>query len=225
MATYAHAVAGTYQQFCAVAAALDVVGDRWTLLVVRELLAGPRRYGELMLGLPGVATNLLADRLRRLEVAGLVDQEPGSDARTRVYRLTERGAELDGEWSARWRASGSGCSPTRRSGLAFRADWLATAVRFLLRPGALDAGPRGAVRGDGAPMVRRFCSSAWARRARRSIPTVVPEVVLAGDPAALVTALRDPARARVLTEDGRLAGDGERRGPGAAHRRARVDLE
>ena len=50
VATYAGAVAGTYQQFCAVAAALDVVGDRWTLLVVRELLAGPRRYGELVLG-------------------------------------------------------------------------------------------------------------------------------------------------------------------------------
>ena len=62
-------MAGTYDQFCAVASALDVVGDRWTLLVVRELLAGPRRNGELARDLPGIATNLLADRLRKLEAS------------------------------------------------------------------------------------------------------------------------------------------------------------
>jgi DNA-binding HxlR family transcriptional regulator len=202
VATYARAVAGTYQQFCAVAAALDVVGDRWTLLVVRELLAGPRRYGELVLGLPGVATNLLADRLRRLEAAGLVAQEPGPDARTRVYRLTGRGAELDGVVGALARF-GLTLLPDEADGLAFRADWLATAVRFLLRPDALDADlvVRFDVRGADGPQVLQL-------RLGPTGATVdtdgAPDVVLMGDPAALVTALRDPARAQVLISDGRL---------------------
>jgi DNA-binding HxlR family transcriptional regulator len=206
VATYAHAVAGTYQQFCAVAAALDVVGDRWTLLVVRELLAGPRRYGELILGLPGVATNLLADRLRRLEAAGLVGQEPGADARTRVYRLTERGAELDGVVGALARF-GLGLLPDEVDGLAFRADWLATAIRFLLRPGALDADlvVRFDVRGSDGPQFLQL-------RLGSTGATVdldgAPDVVLAGDPAALVTALRDPARAQVLAAEGRLTATG-----------------
>ena len=57
----------TYDQYCAAAKALDVVGDRWTLLIVRELLIGqPLRYTDLRYGLPGIATNLLADRLREL---------------------------------------------------------------------------------------------------------------------------------------------------------------
>src|SRR5258708_35294085 len=66
----------TYGQYCSVAKALDVVGDRWTLLIVRELLLqGPCRYTDLKSGLPGIATNLLADRLRELERAGLVRRE------------------------------------------------------------------------------------------------------------------------------------------------------
>ena len=67
----------TYGQYCAVARGLDVVGDRWTLLIVRELLDGPRRYGELREGLPGVATNLLGDRLKALVEAGVVDHDDG----------------------------------------------------------------------------------------------------------------------------------------------------
>ena len=62
----------SYRQFCSVARALDVVGDRWALLVVRELLLGPRRYSDLLDGLPGVGTNVLATRLRELEEAGIV---------------------------------------------------------------------------------------------------------------------------------------------------------
>ena len=62
----------SYGQFCAVARALDVIGDRWSLLVVRELMAGPRRYSQVRDGLPGIATNLLADRLRELEANGIV---------------------------------------------------------------------------------------------------------------------------------------------------------
>ena len=63
----------SYNHYCAVAKALDAVGDRWTLLIIRELVSqGPCRYTDLMSGLPGIATNLLADRLASLEEAGIV---------------------------------------------------------------------------------------------------------------------------------------------------------
>jgi DNA-binding HxlR family transcriptional regulator len=82
----------SYQQNCPIAKGLDVLGERWTLLVLRELIGGPRRYSDLRAQLPGIATNLLADRLRELEEAGLVDREelPPPVART-VYTLSETG--------------------------------------------------------------------------------------------------------------------------------------
>ena len=85
----------SYNQYCGLAKALDVVGDRWTLLIVRELLTGPKRYTDLQNGLPGIATNLLADRLTDLEQAELVqrDEAPPPVATT-LYSLTLRGAEL-----------------------------------------------------------------------------------------------------------------------------------
>ena len=63
----------SYGQYCGLARALDVVGDRWNLLIVRQLVIAPARYRELVEGLPGVATNLLADRLRDLETAGVIE--------------------------------------------------------------------------------------------------------------------------------------------------------
>jgi DNA-binding HxlR family transcriptional regulator len=82
----------SYQQNCPIAKGLDVLGERWTLLILRELIGGARRYGDLRAQLPGIATNLLADRLRELEDAGLVDREelPPPVART-VYTLSETG--------------------------------------------------------------------------------------------------------------------------------------
>jgi DNA-binding HxlR family transcriptional regulator len=82
----------TYNQNCPVAKGLDVLGERWTLLILRELVGGPRRYSDLRAELPGIATNLLADRLRGLEQAGLVDRTelPPPIART-VYALSELG--------------------------------------------------------------------------------------------------------------------------------------
>jgi DNA-binding HxlR family transcriptional regulator len=79
----------SYGQYCAIARGLDIVGDRWTLLVVRELLTGPRRYGDLQEGLAGIATNLLADRLRHLEQNGVVDRDSRG-----VYSLTKWGQGL-----------------------------------------------------------------------------------------------------------------------------------
>jgi DNA-binding HxlR family transcriptional regulator len=80
----------SYGQYCAIARGLDVVGDRWTLLIVRELLInGPRRYGDLQEGLVGIATNLLADRLRHLEQRGVVDRDGRG-----TYKLTKWGQGL-----------------------------------------------------------------------------------------------------------------------------------
>ncbi|MFC1441463.1 helix-turn-helix domain-containing protein [Streptacidiphilus sp. N1-10] len=86
----------SYQQYCSVARALDVVGDRWVLLIVRELLAlGPSRYSDLKRGLPGIATNLLAERLRTMEAEGLLERyEAPAPVGATLYQLTERGAEL-----------------------------------------------------------------------------------------------------------------------------------
>src|SRR5713226_1127521 len=86
----------SYKQYCAMAKALDVIGERWTLLIVRELLAcGPRRYTDLLNGLPGIATNLLADRLRQLEQAGIIYREDAPPPiATTLFHLTSRGEEL-----------------------------------------------------------------------------------------------------------------------------------
>ncbi len=86
----------TYRQFCAIAKALDVVGDRWSLLIVRELLLRDGlRYTDLQAGLPGIATNLLAERLRDLEQAGVVSRELAPPpVATTLYHLTERGRGL-----------------------------------------------------------------------------------------------------------------------------------
>jgi DNA-binding HxlR family transcriptional regulator len=83
-----------YGQYCGLARALDVVGDRWNLLIVRELLIGPARYGKLRDGLSGIATNLLTDRLRDLETAGVVERRLSDDSSAITYSLSPWGAQL-----------------------------------------------------------------------------------------------------------------------------------
>src|ERR1700759_3424008 len=80
----------TYDQNCPIARGLDVVGARWTLLILRELVGGARRYGDLRAGLPGIATNLLAERLKEMQDAGLVERTelPAPIGRT-VYTLSD----------------------------------------------------------------------------------------------------------------------------------------
>lgn len=86
----------SYQDSCGIARALDAVGGRWTLLVVRELVLGPRRYTDLQAGLGRIGPDVLAQRLRELEAAGLVQRgtAPGP-GRVRIYELTERGRGLE----------------------------------------------------------------------------------------------------------------------------------
>lgn len=85
----------TYGQYCGLTAALDIVGQRWTLLIVRDLAPGPRRFTDLFAGLPGISTDLLTDRLRSLEAAGAVRQRSlRSPVPANLYELTDRGREL-----------------------------------------------------------------------------------------------------------------------------------
>jgi DNA-binding HxlR family transcriptional regulator len=101
-------MAKRFDQYCPVAHALSLVGERWTLLVVRDLLNGPKRYTDLAAALPGIGTNILASRLRTLEESGVVSRRrlPPPSAST-VYELTEYGASLDevvyalARWGAR----------------------------------------------------------------------------------------------------------------------------
>lgn len=121
----------SYDQYCGLARALDHVGHRWTLLIVRELLLGPRRFTDLRDGLPGVANNLLADRLRQLQDDGLVSRrELPPPAASTVYELTESGRELREpvhaliRWGGRWMISGPRDDE-------FRPEWLVLALDAL----------------------------------------------------------------------------------------------
>ena len=82
-----------YGQYCGVTRGLELVGERWALLIVRDLLVGPRRYGELAAGLPRIPTNILAARLKELQAAGVIRRVPHS--RVIIYELTPYGRELE----------------------------------------------------------------------------------------------------------------------------------
>jgi DNA-binding HxlR family transcriptional regulator len=122
----------SYGQYCGLARALDVVGDRWNLLIVRQLLMAPARYRELLDGLPGVATNLLADRLRDLETAGVVERRLAEEGNAIVYALTPWGADLREpvESLIRWSTPLMVRGP---DGDRFRAEWFVVALPALLR--------------------------------------------------------------------------------------------
>jgi DNA-binding HxlR family transcriptional regulator/putative sterol carrier protein len=120
-----------YQQYCALARALDIAGDRWTLLIVRELTPGPRRFTDLLDGLPGVSRNLLTERLRALERDGIVArQELPPPAARKVYELTDDGRDLAVAMAPliAWGARRIG---DRKPGEAFRPRWPAVAMAGL----------------------------------------------------------------------------------------------
>ncbi|MGV9279092.1 winged helix-turn-helix transcriptional regulator [Streptomyces sp. NPDC003730] len=130
----------SYDQYCSAARALDAVGDRWTLLIVRELLAGPRRYTDLHADLPGVSTDVLASRLKDMERDGLATRRrlppPGA---AYVYELTARGRallpvlEALGAW-------GAGELGERRPTDAVRAHWFALPLLRALREAGVTEG-------------------------------------------------------------------------------------
>src|SRR4051812_43241339 len=127
-------MAKRFDMYCPIAHALSLVGERWALLVVRELMRGPKRYTDLAAGLPGIGTNVLATRLRELEAAGVVSRRrlPPPAAST-VYELTEYGAGLEEVLHAvaRWGARSLGLP---RADDELDPDWGLSAFPALLYP-------------------------------------------------------------------------------------------
>lgn len=121
----------SYKQDCALARAADVLGERWSLLLVRDLLVGPRRFGELLRSLRGMGSNLLASRLRELEVAGIVERLGDSESRHR-YGLTDAGKALEPVLLSlvRW---GLAYGPGNQKGYHHQDDWDLLALKALFR--------------------------------------------------------------------------------------------
>jgi DNA-binding HxlR family transcriptional regulator/putative sterol carrier protein len=127
----------TYNQYCATAHALDLIGERWTLLIVRELLTGPKRFRDLLDSLAGIGTGLLASRLKFLQGEGLVEHVTlPPPAGTPAYALTEAGAELEpavmalSRWGMKW-ALGE-----RREDEHFRPGWAVLGMQAIFDPEA-----------------------------------------------------------------------------------------
>lgn len=118
----------SYHQFCALARALDVVGDRWSLLIVRNLLLGPQRWSELRDGLPGIAKNLLSSRLSELTEHGVVVREDDRYALTEAGQQLERALFALGDWGE------AHCLGAPREGDAIRLRYLMTSIRRKLSP-------------------------------------------------------------------------------------------
>lgn len=173
----------SYDQYCSIAAALDRVGDRWTLLILRELSFGSRRFTDLRQALPGIASNLLTDRLKALEADGLVCQRelPAPAART-VYALTEDGKRI---------------RPVLRALARF-------GVPLLPDPEEGEVSPRMAVHGTVGPLLESLGSLDLALRfeldgevhalqfddGALSRPDRAPDLVIGGSAAALVELCR-----------------------------------
>ena len=152
-----------YQQYCALARAVDVVGNRWTLLIIRELRPGPRRFTDLVDGLPGISRKLLSERLRELEREGIITRkELPPPAARQVYELTEDGRDLavamsplitwgvrrlgeltpDQAFQARWSAVGMASAANREAakGITDTYQYVVgdTAFHFIVDDGSIE---------------------------------------------------------------------------------------
>ena len=171
----------SYGQYCSIAKALDVVGDRWTLLIIRELLIrGACRYTDLRNGLPGIATNLLSDRIRELESAGLIRREDAPPPiATTLFHLTESGAELlpvldaIGRWGVRYMIEPADSDE-------FRGHWFTFPVSFFLHDRDPDGPPVSIeLRTASSPAVIEI-SGGSARTRLGTAPA--PDLILQGEP-------------------------------------------
>jgi DNA-binding HxlR family transcriptional regulator/putative sterol carrier protein len=188
----------SYDESCAVAHSLDLIGERWALLVVRELLLGPKRFTDLRAGLPNASPNVLAQRLRELERAGVVQRRRlALPARSWVYELTDWGYELEqvlvqlGRWGSR-----SGLPREGRPGV----DALLLAIRTLFdRERAADLDATYALLLDDDAFAIRVTGGEIAIRRGDAIE---PDVTVTSD----VTTLRDVLRRRVGPRDAQAGG-------------------
>lgn len=191
----------SYGQFCGLARALDVIGDRWNLLIVRELLPGPLRYVDLKASLSGVATNLLAERLRTLEHHGVIERRLG-DVGVQ-YALTAWGAELRepmealGRWGAPLLATGRGDD-------AFQPRWLVIALPALLRGRTADPAWEIGFEVEGLLIVLRLDGD----QATASIsPSTPPRTVLRASPETAIGLVTGAISTDEAVAAGDVAGD------------------
>jgi DNA-binding HxlR family transcriptional regulator len=196
----------TYGDRCGVARALDMVGERWALLVLRELLLGPKRFTDLRAGLPHVSPDILAQRLRELEQSGVVRRAKlPPPAGSRVYELTERGRALEpvvlelGRWGS--------VAPFPPGKAEIGPDALAIALKSLFVPAD----------GGDAAIELRLGEDRFSVRTAGGVlelargAAAAPDATIETDPATLATVLwhgRDPAEAE---RAGELAVEGSRR--------------
>ncbi|MEV0389579.1 helix-turn-helix domain-containing protein [Nonomuraea sp. NPDC050643] len=192
----------SYGHYCAVARTLDVVGERWSLLVVRELLSGPKRYVDLLGGLVGISTDMLATRLKTLEDAGVVSRRTlPAPAASKVYELTPLGRDLQPAMTelARWGMRLLG----EQGDEIFQPHWLTLSLQALFQP----------ERARDVSLTVEFRVGADALHARVAEgalhtfpgPADDPDVVLTFADAATLTAIgRGPAASLREISSGRL---------------------
>ena len=200
----------SYGQYCTVARALDVVGERWTLLLVRELSTGPKRFKDLLGGLPGIGTNLLAARLKRLEVEGIVVRATlPPPAGSSVYELTVVGRELEpvlvalSRWGARLLED-----PGEHDEV--RAGWAAVALRSAVPAGS----------SDGRPGTYGFSIDGEAFHLRvdggevevRQGPAPDPDLVVVGEAESFLAVASGRLSPEEAVRSGALRTEGEREG-------------
>jgi len=197
----------SYGQFCTLARTLDVVGERWSLLLLRELMLGPKRFTDLVDGLPGIGRNLLAARLRRLEKSGLLRRrELPPPAASRVYELTDDGRALGPAMAelGRW---GAERLPKPPPDVAFRAGWIVFPMSYMAdREAARDLDETWEFRVDGDDFHLRVAEGRVEPRAGRAQQ---PDLVLTLD----ATTLREVFSADLLPDEafaqGRIGVEGE----------------
>lgn len=195
--------ARSYNQYCAVARTLDVIGERWSMLVVRELLDGPKRYVDLLGGLTGVSTDMLAGRLRTLEQAGVILRRTlPPPAASKVYELTPLGQELRPVVTelARW---GLRLLDEQRADDVFQIHWITPSLRAMFQPAA--------ARDVTLTVEFRIGSDTMHARIDHATldthlgPADNPDVILIFDDATTLAAIgRDPTTASDAVSAGRL---------------------
>jgi DNA-binding HxlR family transcriptional regulator len=198
----------SYGQWCSLATALDVVGERWSLLIVRELFDSPKRYTDLRDGIPGIATDVLASRLRDLEDNGIVaKRELPPPAASKVYELTPLGVGL-GPTMTELMKWGSQLLGPKTPDLEFRPHWLVLGLKGMLRPNrAAD------VRLDldfdiGSDEVIRVHVED-GRLSHVVDPATPPDVVVHGDLTVLTAIADGTVRIPDAAADGRFAMEGD----------------
>jgi len=199
----------SYGDRCGVARALDLVGERWALLVVRELLLGPKRFTDLRAGLPHLSPDVLSQRLRELEESGVVRRRTlAPPAGSRVYELSERGQELEAVVLAlgRW----GSVAPFPPGDAEIGVDAFVIALKTLFDPGAA-AGARG--RYELRLGQQSFCAELVDGRLEVTRGTAeAPDAVIESDPGTLSAVLWHDRELAEAERSGAIAITGSRRG-------------